>query len=279
MGIVVRKAADRAADSKKQESSLDQLRGKALWEEVSDEFNLRSVFMEVYGDTGTGRSTFALSAPGPIAYMNSLEKVKGIVEPIKAAGKMIRLHHFGQVTKKGGPKEVSAEAMVIWKRLREAWYDAFGWARTVVMDTHTEGWELVRNAYFGDLKPDGGRIDAMWGPVNAAWRSLFKHYRTQEKCNLIIIGQTKDEYKSDKKGKKSGISERTGNTIRAGQKEIPYLVDVVVRTDKEDGSFSATIEKGWFNAAAEGTPFVDDEANFATVMAYITGTEPEEWEE
>lgn len=249
--------------------------GAALWDEAPTEFTDRNTMMEISGDSGTGRTTLALSAPGPIALIHTAEKIKGIIEPF-AKIKKIKTHHFGG-TFRGSNQIIAQQAMDVWKRMEEAWYDAFNWARTIVLDTHTEAWELVRVAHFGDLKPSGGRVDANYGPVNARWRSLFKHYRESSGVNVILIGQTKDEYKTNKKGISSGVSERTGKTIRAGQKEILYFVDCAVRTCKEDGDFYSVVEKGWMNAEIEGDRFIGKDANFATIMGAITDTPKKEW--
>lgn len=260
-------------------SALKQARagtpGAALWEDAPTEFTTRNTMMEICGDSGTGRTSLALSAPGPIALIHTAEKIDGIIQPF-ARKKKIRTHHFGG-TFRGTKQEIANQAMDVWKRTLDAWYDAFGWARTIILDTHTEAWELVRVAHFGDLKPSGGRVDSNYGPINASWRSLFKHYREQQGVNVILIGQTKDEYKTNKKGISNGISERTGNTIRAGQKEILYFVDCAIRTRKEDGDFYSEIEKGWMNGSVEGDRFIGKDSDFATIMSAITETNKKEW--
>lgn len=249
--------------------------GAAGWDDAPTEFVTRNTMMEIHGDTGTGRTTLALTAPGPIALIHTAEKIDGIVQPF-AKKKKIRMHYF-KTAFQGSNKEIAQQAMDSWLRMEALWYDAFTWARTIVLDTHTEAWELVRLAHFGDVKPSGGRVDSNYGPVNAKWRSLFKYYREHTGTNLILIGQTKDEYKTNKKGISSGISERTGNTILAGQKEVPYFVDCVVRTGKEDGDIYSTVEKGWMNFEIEGDRFMGNDSNFPSIMGAITETPKKEW--
>lgn len=248
-------------------------RGEILWEDAPTEFTKRVSLAEVYGDPGTGKTTFALSAPGPIAYLHAAEKIDGVIQKFSRE-KKVRIYNFNG-TFRGAPRDIAAQAQEVWKGLRAAWVDAFGWARTIVLDTHTEAWELIRVAYFGALKPEGGRIDANYGPVNAEWKSLLKHFRTQDRCNLILLGQTKEEYKTSPK---SPMGERTGRTIRAGQKDVPYFADVILRMDKADGDFTATIEKGWFNGPMEGVPYMNEDVKWSTIMSAITETDPEEWE-
>ena len=235
--------------------------------------------MHVYGDTGTGRSTLALTAPGPIGFAHTAEKIDGIIQRA-AREKVVRVINFGG-SFGGSPQDISNQAHPVWERMKRGWFDAIdNWARTTIMDTDTEGWEILRLARFGELNPQG-RTDALYGPVNAEWRTMFKYFRKQERCNVISIGQTKDEYREMvRNGKKS--SERTGHTIRAGQKEIPVMADVVIRTgkyiDNNGIHFTATVEKGWWNAFTEGMTFEDEDIRFSRIMALITETDESEWE-
>lgn len=254
-------------------------RGAVLWDDAETEFTRRCSLVEIYGDTDTGKTTLALTAPGPIAFLHASEKIDGVIQPF-AREKKIRKHDFTGAFS-GTPEDISESAMRVWRELVAAWMDAWGWARTIVLDTHTEAWELIRVAYFGGYKPERGRPDANYGPVNAEWRSLFKRFRTQSRANLIVIGQTKDEYKTGVKAGtgESKLAERTGKTVRAGQREVPYFADVVLRTSRSDGDFVATIEKGWFNASMEGVPFVNEEANFGNILSVLTETDEGEWGE
>ncbi len=250
-------------------------RGEIAWSKVTPEIERKCVLMNIYGDTGTGRTTLALTAPGPIAFIySSLEKVEGILQ--RFADKDVRKIDFGGYGREGSQKEIAEAADEHWRLLKAAWGDAFGWARTIVLDTHTEAWELIRLARFGGLKPSGGRVDANYGPVNAEWRGLFRQQRTQSDVNVIVIGQTKDEYTSAPKGK---MGQRTGLTIQAGQKEIPFMADAIVRTSRGvDGLFKGVVEKGWYNAYCEGMELEDEESTFAGYMEFVSDFDRRKWE-
>ena len=240
------------------------------WKQAPTEITRRNVFTLVFGDTGTGRTTYALTAPGPIALLHSSEKLEGIVQA-QASNKDIKMFDFGG-SFTGDPQEISDQAVLVWEAFKEAYYDAFNWAKTIVIDTDTELWELIRLARFGGLKPSGGRVDANYGPVNAEWSALWKHSRSKN-VNVISIGQTKPEYVG-----KSGMGQATGRMIRAGQKSMPFFADVIVLTGKnDDGEFTSEIKKAWYNAACEGVEFTDDMCDFATVMSTITDTDMSEW--
>jgi hypothetical protein len=244
------------------------------WSDAAIEFTKRVSFTSVYGDTGTGRTSFALSAPGPIALLHTAEKIDGIVERF-AAQKLVRCVNFAGVFDGNTLDEVARQAEVNWDMLVAAWSDAFSWAKTIILDTDTEAWELLRYARFGGLKPDGGRVDYNYGPVNAEWKNMFKRFKLQEATNVVVIGMTSDEYKEDAGG--GGMGKRTGRTIRAGQKAVPFMADVIVRTAKDGGVFSTTIEKGWRNAESEGATLKGKASKWARVMAMTTGTDEDEW--
>ena len=278
----VRRAGSGGGSSRAVSSSGDE------WEDASTEFTDRGAIVAVYGDTGTGRTRFALTAPGPIAFAHAGEKVAGVVQEA-ARSRQIKVLNFG-VTLTGSKQDISDQAQPVWQRVRRGIMGAVAqddaWARTAVIDTHNELWELLRLAEFGELNPQG-RIDANYGPVNAMWRSLFKWHRAQPEPkmrNLIVIGQTKQEYKDViRKGAK--VSEATGRTVSVGQKEVHYMADVVLRTSRDiegvhgdPGGFLITVEKGWFNAATEGAILANEDCTFARVMSLVTGTDESEWE-
>lgn len=250
----------------KQASSLSGSVGESAWEDAPTSFDRKCVMMEIYGDTGTGRTRLALTAPGPIALAHAAEKVAGEIQRAIKNGKKLKIHNFGCVLS-GEPQDIANQARPVWKELRSRWIGANGWAKTRVMDTSSEGWELKRLAVFGTVTPQG-RTENLYGPVNAEWRGMFKSHGSQNKVNTIFIHQTKDEYIT-KKTPKGTNSERTGETIRVAMKEMPFIAEVIVRTSKHGGKFYATIEKGWHNADTEGTEFEGEDATFENIMSVI----------
>ena len=244
--------------------------GTVQWEEAPTTLTRKCVFMSIFGGTGSGRTSLALTAPGPIALIHAAEKLEGVVQPA-AQEKEVRLHNFGG-SFGGGPNEIAKAASKNIGEMKEAWTDAFSWARTIIVDTHTEAWELLRLARFGTLTPRG-HIASMYAPVNAEWSSLLKQFRGQSSTNVILIGQTRERYKNDK---------ATGIMEQAGQKSVPYYSDVIIETSrnimkKKEADFVATIKKGWWNAHTEGLEIEDEDISFSYLMSLISETEEEEW--
>jgi hypothetical protein len=239
--------------------------GPTVWESAPTALTRRHTFLQIYGDTGTGRTSLALTAPGPIALIHASEKLEGIVQRY-TPDKEIQLYNFGGVFR-GTQDDIAEQANEALIRMKAAWFDAMSWARTVILDTGTEAWELLRLARFGTTSPKG-KVSYLYGPVNAEWKSMFKGFRYQERANFVIINQIREKYRNDKP---------TGRMEPAVQKDTPYMADVIVRLSKDRGTFTATIEKGWYNAHVEGLDIEDEMIDFATIMGLVTETDPEEW--
>lgn len=257
-----------------------------LWEDVPDDDNRRCVLMEAYGDTDTGRSTFALTAPGPIAYIHTYEKVGGLFQPIKKAGKEVRPCKVGGVMR-GSTEEVMALASAAAARLEHAIADAYSWARSIILDTHTEMWQIIQLARLGSLSRDERKEkdiqkgQLVYAEINARWKSIMKHHRVQADLtnytNLIIIGQTTEEYKKVPNSH-SNAKQATGRTIAAGMKETGYLCDVRLRLKRSrESEFSAVIEKPWNAGHLRGFEVEGEQLNFADIMGMITETDASEW--
>lgn len=231
----------------------------------------RIVHFDIVGPTDSGRTTLALTAPGPIALAHTAEKVDGIYQQAVAKGKEVRLLNFGGAFK-GSAEDIIKAASEPWNRMKRGWYSAVnGWARSAIMDTASEGWELIRLARLGSLTAKG-RIDAMYGPVNAEWLSLFKSAKLDgATTNIITIHQEQEVYKNDKPSGKMG---------HRGMKQMPYQADVIVRMDRDPRGreYTATLEKPWYNGEMRGAVFTGDDIRFSLIMETITGIPESEWE-
>jgi hypothetical protein len=258
-----------------------------LWEEVSTEFESRSVALMIVGDTDSGRSTLALTAPGPIAYIHSYEKVDGLINEARKT-KLIRASKFGGDLR-GSSERVQdlAEAQV--RKMEAAISDAYSWARSIIVDTESKAWEVHQLARLGTLehseksKEDKKSGQLVYAGINNRWASMLQEYRIraekplQEKpTNLILICKTKDEYAKNPAGK----VESTGRTIPACQKDTPFFADVRLRTRVKISQFSVTVEKPWWNADMRGFELSGgkDILTIPNLMSLITMTDQSEWE-
>lgn len=250
---------------------------KLIWEEVSTEFTSRSAMIELWGDTSTGRTRFALSAPGSIALIHTGEKIAGIVEEFRRIKDIKQINcSLPGIVPGMDVKEVSALAVKVEKRFMEYYYEAIscGDFRTVIIDLHTDLWEVSRLGAFGKLKPDTGLPMVNYPEINARWNSLVIRGQNQDRVNIIWIGSSADEWAGSKK---------TGNRVRESHySQLPVKCHVVLnmQRDSMNGRYKALVQKAWMGDKDWRDKYIDqDQLTFANVMSTFTDTEPEEWEE
>lgn len=240
----------------------------------------RGVFMDIIGLEGTGKSTLALTLAelGQVGYIDIDQSVDRARKPKgKKWGQVLPVRYAAGMGEEATKQTCGPVWLDLAKKVREA---SASWATGgIVIDTATEDWEVLRLGSFGTLNPKGNRMDRLYGPVNALFRSHLRSvYRANGK-HLITIHQVKDEYKDVVKGGQV-TSIRTGKQNRAGFKEIGYLADVVVRTFREAGEFKLRVEVCKLapnGPDMEGTELEGDQLSFLSIMMMATDTEASEW--
>lgn len=267
-----------------------------LWEEVSSVWTPRAVALTIYGDSDTGRSTLALTAPGPIAYLHGHEKVDAILERKARENVDIRQHKFGG-NMRGSSDVVQKRAQEEVKSFEAALSDAYTWARTIVIDTETRLWELYQLARLGSMvradrdAKDNKKGQLIYQEINAAWGGMIQEYkdrletpRQRDKAtgmpiytNLILICKTKDERRKDAQ---TGQMDLTGRTVIASQKNTWFFSDMVIRTQRKGDRFTGVIEKPWWNPDYRDYTLkgADGELDFTYIMSMVTETDTSYWE-
>jgi len=232
-----------------------------------------------------GKTRWALTAPGPIAYINFDVGLEGVVEPFLAAGKSVLESRYmvlgkGNRGKMGEIKNDNAVAQ--WEQFKKDYYYAMGSGkfRTVVIDTGTEAYELIRLARFGKLV----QVDPHhYGPVKAEFAEVLRAGLDSNDTNLIITHKLKDEYINDK---------RTGKKERAGYSDIGFVVQLSLRlwrTDEDDDGtphlvFHSRVEDARHdNAVRNGLIGMEfdsesDMSDFPTLASMVFGDSPEDWQ-
>ncbi len=223
-----------------------------------------------------GKTTLALSAPGPIALFNLDIGLEGVIDRwVEEKQIVVADFNYKDATN-------ASEWVTTWERMKKLWMAALKDpdVRTLVMDTETEMWELIRLARFGKLTQV---MPHHYGPVNTEYNDLIRKIYDTDK-NLILIRKLKDEYVNDK---------RTGRMEVSGFKNVPYLVQVDVvlwkhrDTDHPNlmgmkgggGTFGMTVRECRQNRGVEGTSFEEPNSDFSTLaMEVFPETGPEDWE-
>lgn len=210
-----------------------------------------------------GKTHFALTAPGPICIIDMDIGLEGVVD--KFIGEK-EIHHVA-FNKREATNP--AQWAKMWDNVIRAYTEALTdkAIKTIIVDTATEVWELVRLARFGKLTQV---MPHHYGPVNEEFRNVIRDAYNYDK-NVILLHKMKPKYVNDK---------RTNDIERAGFGDTGYLVqaNMVSWCDKH-GSFGITIRDCRHNPELKGMDIPEPLNTFPNVASMILPeTEPEDWE-
>jgi len=194
---------------------------KAGFESARGRVSKPRLIMAISGLEKQGKTHFALTAPGPIAMFSVDIGEEGVVQ--KFDDKEVWVMDVAGVGDEDSPDDSEKE----WARFKKSFDQMLRTAsvRTIILDTATEIWELLRMAKFGKLTQV---MPYQYGPVNKIYRMMVRSAYEFDK-NLILIHKLKSKYVNDK---------RTGEYEPAGFNDTPFLVQVnatVYRYSPEDG--------------------------------------------
>jgi hypothetical protein len=233
----------------------------------------KRLIMQVEGHEKTGKTHFALTAPGPIAYFGLDIGDEGVIEKFLTAGKeiitpddSIRVPNI-IIMDPDGPK---MDAVAAWEGMKRAFVACCKspQVRSIVWDTATEVWELIRLARFGKLSQV---MPVQYAPVNAEMRGLIRTAYDSNK-NFVLLHKMKAEYVNDK---------RTGKYERAGFNDAEYIVQVNLRTfhDDETNEFGIEVLNARQNMQLCGQQFLGELCSFPMIATMVmTSTGPADWE-
>lgn len=242
----------------------------------------RRLIVCVQGLEKRGKSHWALTAPDPIAYMSLDIGTEGVVNKFingELAAKEIYLSTYRNFVKRNSKGEVDTKATgdqaeKEWGKFVKDYETALDMGvRTVIVDTGSEMWELLRLSAFGKLD----QVPSfMYGPVNGAFRELVRQAYDND-TNLILIHKYKKQYKG---------SEWSGKFERAGFGDVGYLSQVVVECERkpikkngEGGEFVTKVLDCRQNANLVGEEYEEEFSTFQMLACdVIQGSTPDEWE-
>jgi hypothetical protein len=216
----------------------------------------------------TGKTDFALDTPGPIIYIGLDMGHEGVIE--KHAKKRVIAKKYHYVP----PVSNQTAYLEIWKRVLADIQKAAANrdARTTILDTGTDIWELLRLAEFGQLSP-AADIKRAYQPLNQMYKSIIRaFYGTSQ--NLIVIHKCSKEYKDEKVSTNKGVqvvSKWTGEYERAGFKESGYLIQANIRHmyDQANRQFGIKVIDCRQNMDIAGLELWGDDARFSVLAQYV----------
>lgn len=239
------------------------------------------MIVSISGLDKSGKTNFALTAPGDIAYANFDVGLEGVIHKFEK-NKRIYTKDYSYGTVGTDIKEVATAAGKVWDEFKADFRAALRAPsiRTVVIDTEGETYELIRIARFGKLTQV---MPHHYGPVKAEYRDVLNEIYDTDK-NLILLGRLKDEYKNEAPvAGKAPVGEKTGNLIREGMKDIPYMVQLnaIARCQEgapPDSMFSIHIVNSRQNHELSGMDIPQPLCTFAAIgqMLYPDSRE-EDW--
>lgn len=268
-----------ARDEEKNKKTVD-----ADWGALPDKavFRRRGLHINIVGDEGSGKSSLAMTIArlGKVGYID----IDGSAERAKRPDDVdwARDVRVLPVTYAVGltEEEVKRRCTEAWDNMKRKVTESFSWARAHIIDTDTELWELMRLKSFGKQSGQGRRMDRVYGPVNAEFRTFLRNiYRAQGR-HLVTIAQNKDEYADRTNASGELVSIKTGRRERVGFKEIPYLADLILETFKDSGTFKVRVRTNKLppiGPMLEGSEYEGDEYDLAYIIALSTETDPKDW--
>jgi len=173
-----------------------------------------------------GKTEFAIGGtldnsglPDPLAVISVDTGTKDIVDRAVRKGRRITMLQI-KAPKELGKSDAEAE----WEKCREAIYAVLETPtiRSLVIDTASELWELLRMAEFGKLTQVKSHH---YGPVNDKMRNLVKRCFDRPELNSWWIHKVKKQYKG---GDSGDTGNWTGQYERAGFADLGFLADVCI---------------------------------------------------
>lgn len=198
----------------------------------------------------TGKTHWCLTAPEPIAYFDFDRRGSAALDKFRAMKTIYHKHYdLPNITLTGEADKKRCEKLL--KEFKSDWEEVMGndIIRTVVVDTCSDVWELIRLAHFGKLTKV---MPHMYVTANADFRVLFKTVYSSDK-NVIFVSKLKEEYKNDSK---------TGDYELSTMKDLPYIVEVNARTVTDKKDLGIEIISNGVNLDLKGETLWDSNGQF-----------------
>lgn len=170
------------------------------------------------GREKTGKTHFALTAPGPIFFINIDIGTEGVVGKFQDQGKQILMYDVRV------PKTATKEIYVpMWENLKTVFQKVYtAHSGSVVVDTDTEVYELARLAKFGKLSQV---MPQNYTEVNNEYREVLR-LAYDSPMNSIFIHKMKPKYINNA---------RTNDYEPSGFGDMEYNSQINVICYREDG--------------------------------------------
>lgn len=243
----------------------DKVRGK-----------LRRLLIGTDGWPNTGKTEFALSAPGPgivLCLDRGFDSVFDNPNPPATRRSDFAFKVISMPLPKQGQVGYFAE---YWNKFYEEYKRALDNpdARTVVIDGDSDSWELQRLAEFGKLLQVPS---ILYAAVNASRKSMIARAWDSGKI-VISTNKLNDGYEKKLDAANKEVQVKTGKEKRQGFSDWGYLYGVQLRHLFKDGKFGVRILMSKADTSLQNMELWGDECNFKTLVSVIyPNVDPKEW--
>jgi len=262
------------------------------WITTPEDCPIDPLMVSIYGDSYTGRTQLALTAPKPLVLLYTDLNTTRVVRPFMVGTAIglddnphpaISMANYSTAAVGFSPDAIGKAAVATIDNFYSAFLEVLPWAKSIMIDLDSDLWLYYRYKYFGTEKPPGGEGKGSqrdkWAGINGEWRTFLDAWKRAHGPHLILVGKERKEY-----GKNAeGHDEPTGAMIHAGQPDTYYNCSVQLRTTRTEvivantpkSFFKSIIVKSDNNVALCGT--VVDNAILPEVLAMIYNTDQENW--
>jgi hypothetical protein len=221
------------------------------------------LILSVEGLEGCGKTRFTLTAPAPIAFVNFDFGLEGVIESFQQQKAIyvatVKLDFAGE---RGKVIEAAEKELA---KVETNYQTALKQARTIIIDTGSELWELLRLAAFGKLEKV---MPHQYAEPNQQMTRLIKLAYDSD-ANLILTHRLKEQWINDKK---------TGAFEFSGMKDVPYLVQAHARMWTDEQGYHLRIGKCRQNSTVVGLELVNDMITFPTLASFVfPESEEKDW--
>lgn len=224
----------------------------------------RRLFISSEGETGTGKTHFLRTMPGPIAVINFDHGLEGSAEfdvhgrPIMQ--KSIDVPDFDESgkTMTQGERQTALKSYEQFRQLVEQLIRSSkqpGGIRTLAIDTGTAGYTLAQAARFGRIAQVGEVPPNMWTAMQQEFENIFSLFESHD-CNLYVTHRQGSKFKGlvgEKELKGYKQMQYVAQIHLAFGKKVTRLTDPVTQAVSLQHDLTVEVVKCRQRLALEGT--------------------------
>jgi len=226
----------------------------------------RRLVCSIEGLDKTGKSHLAMSAPGPIVYVDLDVGTEGVIQKCQQD---YLIYKVEQPKRLGSSSELMDKFKDVWSDVQTQVASALSiGSGTLVIDTFTEVYDICRLAHFGKMAQVQPH---QYSVCYADMREIIR-LANASKMNVILLHRM-------------GADFNTGELVFQGWKQVPSEVQAVLRTQRSDTDsgpvFSAEVRtcrhkpemmgKVLVAGKGEGPREIPFSLNFEALLGYVHG--------